>query len=300
MKNDFEELAVAARRGELSKSGAEELKRELDAAPDERIWQQAGLRFDAEESRAASDDAVAGRLLERVMAGQPSPLRQLEAPPRARRVRPAVLLIAAAVLVASAAAAVVGIVHLRETPPSKAPPAPSSTSSASSSSGRAPNRVPAREREPAPSPEPSAAPVEPPPSARPPSASEEAPQPAAELLSSAGRARRKGEATRAIGLLEQLQARFPASAEARASDITLGMLRLQTGASSTALRDFERYLARSPGGDRTADALWGRAKALLALGRRSEAEASLRQLLARYPQSPYTSAARAELHEGSP
>jgi TolA-binding protein len=126
------------------------------------------------------------------------------------------------------------------------------------------------------------------------------PETAAELLSSAGQARRKGEAARAITLLEALKSRFPGSAEAQASDISLGMLRLERGASRAALSDFDRYLGRSPSGDRAADALWGRSKALLALKRRDEAEKSLRQLLARYPQSPFASAARAELGQASP
>jgi TolA-binding protein len=290
MKNDLEDLSLAARRGELPGAEEQDLERLFDEAPDERIWHQAGLGFDAQEASAPRDEAVEQQLLQRLLAEQPSAL------PRPRRVRPVVLLVAAAVLVASAAAALAGIRQLRlaRTPPTENPRAQSAAPSTA---------LPRAEPAPASKPEPKA-PATPELETgrpeRPATKGEERPETAAELLSSAGQARRKGEAARAITLLEALQSRFPGSAEAQASDITLGMLRLQLGAASASLKDFDRYLGRSPNGDRAADALWGRSKALLALKRSGEAETSLRQLLARYPHSPFASAARAELTRLSP
>jgi TolA-binding protein len=299
--DDFEELASAARHGKLSKNEAQRLERAFEDSPDERIWHQAGLRFDAEDAQASRGSQAADELLERVLAGRPR-LRVEPLPlSRSRRVRPVVLLVAAAALVASAAAAVVGIVRLGQAPPDPAPAAPHVEPPSAAPRKALTTAAPTLATEPqpapsaaAPSPESVAA------TPRPRDLSEAVPQTAAELLSSAGRARRKGETGRAISLLESLQSRFPGSPEAKESDISLGMLRLQSGSGSSALRDFDRYLARSPGGARTPDALWGRAKALLALGRRSEADESLRKLLARYPQSPFTSAAQAELRQGSP
>lgn len=289
MKDRLEELSLAARRGELPLSEERELEGLLDEAPDERIWHRAGLRFDEQDVAAAGDDELAGRLLERVLAEKPRAL------PRPRRTRPVMLLVAAAVTVASAAAAVVGFTQLRpaSTPQSEAPPASAASAATSAPRAASPLAV-----EPAATssalPEPAAPMVEP--ERAPLGPNEQLPATATELLSSAGQARRQGQAARAITLLESLQSRFPGSAEAQASDITLGMLRLERGAAGTALKDFDRYLARSPSGARAADALWGRSKALLALGRRKDAEISLQLLLSRFPQSPFTSAARAELN----
>jgi TolA-binding protein len=129
--------------------------------------------------------------------------------------------------------------------------------------------------------------VEPPPAS--PSAT------AAELLSAAGRARRSGQSAQAIALLESLRARYPSSPEARASDITLGKLQLERGASAAALRSFDRYLEHSPAGSLAPQALWGRAQALERIGNAGAARQTLLDLLKRYPASPYTSAARAKL-----
>jgi TolA-binding protein len=296
MKNDLEELSIAARRGELERADEQGLERLFDEAPDERIWHRAGLRFDAQDASAPSDTDLEGKLLQRLLAGQPSAL------PRPRRVHPVVLLAAAAVLVASAAAALVGIAELRQ---ARTTPAENPSAARAGSASARPRAEPAPVSEPAPTPErssetPATADVEADQQKHPRNNSEDLPVTAAELLSSAGQARRKGDAARAITLLEALQSRFPGSAEAQASDISLGMLRLQLGATVVALKDFDRYLGRSPSGDRAADALWGRSKALLALKRPGEAEKSLRQLLARYPESPFASAARAELRQLSP
>ena len=118
---------------------------------------------------------------------------------------------------------------------------------------------------------------------------------AAELFSAAGRARRSGQSARAIELLTTLQARYPSSPEASAARITLGELQLERGAARAALGHFDAYLARSPRGALAAEALWGRATAQERLGNQTRAQESLRDLLQRYPRSPYANAARAKL-----
>jgi TolA-binding protein len=96
-------------------------------------------------------------------------------------------------------------------------------------------------------------------------------------------------------LLSDLQARLPNSPEARASDIALGMLQLQSGEARAARAHLERYLQRSPRGALAADSLWGQAQALFAQGNAVAARASLSTLLERYPSSAYASAASAKL-----
>lgn len=249
----------------------------------EPLWQRARLAFDEEDAALGDDSAAAERVLARLREDPPRVSRP-------RRFRPVVLFAAAAVLVVSIAGAVVGVVRSRENAPSSGPVASTLPSAAHAI---APPLAPV-----APASEPEA----PSPSANAPDASlaPEPQQSAVELLSAAGQARRLGQNGRAIRLLERLQTRFPGSAEAQASDITLGMLRLQGGAPGVALGAFDRYLLRSPTGARAADALWGRAQALSALGRSGEAKKSLELLLSRYPNSPYTSAAQAKMRGATP
>jgi TolA-binding protein len=123
---------------------------------------------------------------------------------------------------------------------------------------------------------------------------------AAALFSAAALARREGNAGKAVALLDSLQQRFPASREARSSDMTLGSLHLQRGAPAAALEHFGRYLRTAPRGELASEALWGQAQALTALGRRSEAEARLRQLVERFPGSPYAAASRVKLGLAAP
>jgi TolA-binding protein len=97
-----------------------------------------------------------------------------------------------------------------------------------------------------------------------------------------------------------LRSRYPNSPEASASEITLAELQLERGDARAALFHFDAYLRRAPGGALAPEALWGRARALSQLGRGAEARQSLSDLVQRYPQSPYSSAARAKLGAPAP
>ena len=96
-------------------------------------------------------------------------------------------------------------------------------------------------------------------------------------------------------LYAELAKRFPGTAEADSAEIALGTLSLQSGAAAQALGHFERYLRARPGGQLAVEALWGKTRALAALGREDEARRDLQLLVNSYPRSTYATAARAKL-----
>lgn len=102
----------------------------------------------------------------------------------------------------------------------------------------------------------------------------------------------RGDATAAVALYERLQHEFPSSVEAKASNITLGLLYLQQGHATEALGAFQRSRAS---GTASAEALWGESQALAKLGRRADERAALEELLRRHPNSAYDKAARKRL-----
>jgi TolA-binding protein len=98
----------------------------------------------------------------------------------------------------------------------------------------------------------------------------------------------------ALGLYGRLQAEYPASPEALAAKISVGMLELQRGQASSALAQFRAY-RRANARSLRAEALWGEAEALRALGRSDEERAALDSLLSDHPGSAYAPAARKRL-----
>jgi TolA-binding protein len=120
-----------------------------------------------------------------------------------------------------------------------------------------------------------------------------------ELFGSANRARHDDDAARASGLYRELQRRYPASAEAVVSRVSLGRLLLdRLHDPAGALAQFDRYLAESAQDSLAEEALFGRASALLALGRPDAERETWRTLLTRYPNSVYADRARARLEGG--
>lgn len=118
---------------------------------------------------------------------------------------------------------------------------------------------------------------------------------ASALFARANRARREAQPVRAVALYERLQARHPGAPEALASELPLGMLKLQSSEPGAALRHFSAYVERAPKGELGSEALWGQAQAHLALARPDLAKESFRSLLSQYPESAYAGAARAKL-----
>jgi len=119
----------------------------------------------------------------------------------------------------------------------------------------------------------------------------------ASLLRVAGEARRAGHGERALGLYRKLQSGFPDSTEAAVSRVPVGNLLLEGGRPQEARVEFERYLATSPDGALVAEALYGRARSLTALGKSAEALHAWQRLLREYPSSAYAPLARRRIAE---
>lgn len=298
MSESFDELSARARRGELSRPEQQRLETFLKASFEARVWHEAGRQIDAEDVVRAGDHAAVERVMKRTLTAL-SP-----APRRGARKRLALPLVAAAVLGASlAAASVQGVRWWRAQAREVAVTAPRGVVQPLNEARRAaPSAVPSVVAQPSAV---AAAPLVPSAVVPATAVTRSSPKPdangdAAKLFGAAALARREGNAAKAIALLDGLQQRFPGSREARASDMTLGSLHLQRGAPAAALEHFERYLRGAPRGELASEALWGQAQALAGLGRKAEAVARLRQLVERFPGSPYAAAARVKLELAAP
>ena len=115
---------------------------------------------------------------------------------------------------------------------------------------------------------------------------------AALLLRLAGNARRDGNPTRAVELYRMLQSDFPGSTEALLSTVPVSNLQLEQGAPRAALVGFDRYLRAAPAGVLVPEALYGRARALAALGEHAEEQSAWQRLLRDFPTSAYAPLAR--------
>jgi TolA-binding protein len=118
---------------------------------------------------------------------------------------------------------------------------------------------------------------------------------AGSLFARANLARREQRIDDAIALYQEVERRFPRSEEARASQIALGSLHLQSTNASASLRHYRRYLAANPKGELSPEALFGEAQSLSALGRTDEARQTWRLLIERFPESVYAKSARSAL-----
>jgi hypothetical protein len=117
------------------------------------------------------------------------------------------------------------------------------------------------------------------------------------LLRRAGDARQKGEGDGAITLYRKLQHDFRGSPEAILSTVPLGGLLLDRRLPRAALAQYDLYLSSSHGGLLIPEALYGRGRALAALGDRQEEERNWRRLLGDFPNSAYAPLAQRRLAE---
>jgi hypothetical protein len=122
------------------------------------------------------------------------------------------------------------------------------------------------------------------------------PQSAPVLLAEARQHRQNGRFSEARTTYQELLRRYPGSAEARASLVSLGELQLsQLNDARGALTSFDTYLRG--GGALAQEARFGRIRALRSLGRHDEERAAIRSYLADYPRSVQAAALRARLGE---
>ena len=122
------------------------------------------------------------------------------------------------------------------------------------------------------------------------------------MLARAQSLRAAREWAAAAGAYEDLIASYPTSIKARTSLISLGELRLlRLHSPAKALECYARYLEKSSKGSLAQEALYGKARALRALGREGDESASLRAFLDAYPDAlaaPQATKRLAELEGG--
>ncbi|WP_437280491.1 tetratricopeptide repeat protein [Sorangium sp. So ce375] len=120
---------------------------------------------------------------------------------------------------------------------------------------------------------------------------------AEQLFREANDARRAGSSRRAIELYRALQKGFATSPEATLSLVSLGGLLLNAGSAAGALAQFDLYLGTAGARPLAVEALYGRGRALRALGRTGDEAQTWRRLLREHPGSPYVDHARRRLAE---
>jgi len=125
----------------------------------------------------------------------------------------------------------------------------------------------------------------------------ESAQSAGQLFAAANSARGAGDLRTAARRYELLEQRYPAAPEAAVSLVSAGDLLMRLGETSTALEHFERYLATNGHDPLALEALFGRARALHALGRQREELQTWRELLRSFPGSLYEATARHRVDE---
>jgi len=275
------ELVVRQRRGELSPAEQAALEAHLQMCASCRLTQRLGEDFEQASVLDPADGERIAQLSEvaRQWALGVAPVR---ARSRARSRWPLALIAASLLFVAFGASAALGMFHER---------IPVTESVATPAARPAPAHEVARAR----SVEPKGDQAPAPPQTEKPvhaAARVEVTESAAELLERGSQARREGNVTQAIAVFQKLEQRYPASTEARIAEVRLGGLLLARGQARAALAEFDRHLSR--GGGLAPEALYGKARALGALGDPNEREV-LSSLVRDYPGSPYVGFAERRL-----
>jgi len=108
-----------------------------------------------------------------------------------------------------------------------------------------------------------------------------------EALARAVHQRNEGDSDAAVQSFLDLQTACTGLPEAMVSLVSMGELLLGRGDASQALASFDAYLRGAPSGTLAPEALEGKARALVQLGRGDEAQAIWREVTRRFPRSPY-------------
>jgi TolA-binding protein len=302
MKNQAtcpDDLLVLARRGELSQAGQRQLEVYLQASPISRVLYDLGCHYDTLDTDQPKDGALIERVVARASERRGSSPKQQ----RARGPLQLVAIVLLGFVSAGVAAATASHLVSRSSAPdttevrTSAPAAravrssPSAPASVEQVDTEMPPAVPIR------------APLTPQATARsraPSANAVQALESAADRFSEANRLRKAGRLGDAERAYRQLQRTHGGSPEAAVSHVLLGRILLRQSRPGVACSEFERYLARNPGGNLAEDALQGQAMGLRALGRRAEESNVWKTLLRRFPSSIYARVARERLEELGP
>jgi hypothetical protein len=298
------ELVIRSRRDRLSSAEQSQLDDHLSVCASCRLEYHVGVDFDAIGGLRAGDDALVAHMAERIVRRQKGA--------QSTRARFGPLWMAAAAGCVSFAAAVASGAFFGYRPAFLQAPTPASTPTAmptppaarargamaASTASELPNEPPSRIA-PAPPPDPAASHRST--SARSVRAPAVAPpaESASVLFAEANSERRANHGAAAISLYEELQRRHPDTEEALVSHISLGRMFVERGMWLEGLSQLNDYLVASPAGMLAPEALFGKARALDALGRHDEERLEWNRLLARFPSSVYAPQAQrriAELH----
>jgi TolA-binding protein len=289
------DLVTRARRYRLSREEQVRLHEHLSSCAPCRLTQQIGDDFDVIGALQAGDDVRIAALADAIFRG-----RRRRSVVRARARLSAVAAAIAFALFAAAA----GAYAVLERPAAMRTPAQAALPPASAppreqvelvaSSGLRSPRVDAPARPARPRRVASAAPKEA--SSRAAPRAEPTVSPS-ELYANANGERRRTHVVEAISLYDELEQRYPGSAEALASRVSLGRLLLARGMFAEALTQLTGYLTASPEGTLAPEALFGRAGALEALGRKDDERATWLGLLARFPDSVYATQAHRRIEQ---
>lgn len=290
------DLIAKERRNDLTPLERRALAVHLSRCKNCRAWQQIGRDFDRAATAAADDAAVVERIADGIrFSSVGSPSKSTQRTTRRRMTSIRWMLLAALASSAAAAAAVTGWRISRAIPPPEVdreltrslPPSVEKEHVAPPSSVE-PTRL-----EDLPQPDtqqPNLAPA--------PKKAESASvvalgegESALSLYREANQARRGGEVSRSISIFRHLQQSFPRSPEAQLSNVALGSALLESGATREALQQYERYLNSSGKKSLAAEALYGRARALGAMGNRAQERAAWLRLSEEFPRSPYSATA---------
>jgi len=309
-----DDLLARARRGQASGADRQKLGEHLRGCAICRLAFRFAVELDEDAVAIAGDDLMIRRLAERsvarVRAGAPRPGRHevpvgsrrgwLDRAPWRRRALPA-----AAFLVFAAGAAAAAAWLSSSAPPRSSPPDQNvhQMPGVTSSGGPALPRVapPPRIAPPTTTPTP---PTPPTPTTVPSHESTPAPahaESAGLWLRRARQARAHGDRARAVTLYRALQQRFPRSAEAVVSHVSLGTLLLEVPDGARPARvEFDTYLSltargAADGGTLKEEALAGRAQAQAALGDRAGEAETWRRLIEAFPDSLHAPLARQRL-----
>lgn len=285
MKECREELLGRVRRGQAWGQDRAAFEAHLETCESCRMTLDLMGDFDAVGEAEPGDSERVARIAAAAAAAlgasTPPPVRPLRAPHRHWR-----LAIAALVITGSAVAGGLGWIALRSSPARETNARPTTPATSGRGSPSITPRPVATEKTPDNAEE--EAVVEPTPPKTAPNATT--------LYRAANDARRAGRNDAAIQAYGELQRRFPGSSEARASRVSLGGLLLRSSSAGSALAQFDAYLDGG-GGNLAAEALFGRGRALRALGRTADEARNWERLVRQYPDSAYATHARRRIDE---